>query len=43
MTPAAMLRKHPIILGAVLGLITGIVVFVGGMALPPESFIAKGV
>jgi len=43
MTPAVMLRKHPIIFGAVLGLITGIVVFVGGMALPPESFVAKGV
>lgn len=43
MTPAVMLRKHPIILGAFLGLIAGIVVFVGGMALPPESFIAKGV
>ncbi len=43
MTPAVMLHKHPVILGAILDLITGIVVLVGGMALPPESFIAKGV
>ena len=43
MTPAVMLRKYPVILGAILDLITGIVVLVGGMALPPESFVAKGV
>jgi hypothetical protein len=36
-----MIKKHTVGFGAIIGLVIGIIAFVAGLSLPPDSFLSK--
>jgi hypothetical protein len=38
-----MIKKHTVGFGAIIGLVIGVIAFVAGLSLPPDSFLSKAV
>jgi prepilin signal peptidase PulO-like enzyme (type II secretory pathway) len=38
-----MIKKHTVSFGAIIGLVIGVIAFVSGLSLPPDSFLSKAV